>query len=328
VTHPDLEIVGCFAYGDDKIGQDVGVLAGIDPIGVFATDDIDALIKLAPDCVNYNPLWPDVDVMCRLLESGIHLATTAAFITGHGLGADNRKRIEAACQKGSSAIFGSGMNPGFANLLGLVSAGICDRIDRITVTESVDASGYASAETQQSVGFGHPITHPGLHDMVETGTAVFGDGVYMMADALAVELSEVKCETQFAVATQDHDLGFMRIDEGCVAGVQASWHGLVEGRSIIELKVQWKMGQHMEPDWPLEHGYIVKVEGSPEVRTKLEIRPPRGFEGKTFEDFMQLGMIITAMPAINAIPHLCRAAPGIRGYGDLPLLTGAGLVSR
>jgi hypothetical protein len=328
VTHPDLEIVGCFAYGDDKIGQDVGVLAGIDPIGVLATDDIDALIKLAPDCVNYNPLWPDVDVMCRLLESGIHLATTAAFITGHGLGADNRKRIEAACQKGSSAIFGSGMNPGFANLLGLVSAGICDRIDRITVTESVDASGYASAETQQSVGFGHPITHPGLHDMVETGTAVFGDGVYMMADALAVELSEVKCETQFAVATQDHDLGFMRIDEGCVAGVQASWHGLVEGRSVIELKVQWKMGQHMEPDWPLEHGYIVKVEGSPEVRTKLEIRPPRGFEGKTFEDFMQLGMIITAMPAINAIPHLCRAAPGIRGYGDLPLLTGAGYVSR
>ena len=327
-AHPELEIVGCFAYGDDKVGQDVGVLAGIDPIGILATNDINALIKLAPDCVNYNPLWPDVDVMCRLLKSGIHVATTAAFITGHGLGADNQNRIEAACREGHSAIFGSGMNPGFANLLGLVSAGICDRIDRITVTESVDASGYASAETQQSVGFGHPITHPGLHGMVEKGTAVFGDGVYMMADALAVELSEVKCETQFAVATQNHDLGFMRIDEGCVAGVQASWHGLVEGRSIIELKVQWKMGQHMEPDWPLEHGYIVKVEGSPEVRTKLEIRPPRGFEGKTFEDFMQLGMIITAMPAINAIPHLCRAEPGIRGYGDFPLLTGAGLVSR
>jgi 4-hydroxy-tetrahydrodipicolinate reductase len=39
---------------------------------------------------------------------------------------------------------------------------------------------------------------------------------------------------------------------------------------------------------------------------------------------MQLGMIITALPAINAIPHVCRAAPGIRGYGDLPLITGTG----
>jgi hypothetical protein len=327
VSHPELELVGCFAHGADKVGQDVGVLAGLEPIGVAATDDIDALIALAPDCVSYNPLWPDVDVLCRLLENGIHVATTAAFITGHGLGVEARDRIEAACQRGRSAIFGSGMNPGFANLLGLVSAGICDRIDRITITESVDATGYASAETQQSVGFGHPITHPGLHDMVEKGTAVFGDGVHMMADALGVDLSDVRCETRFAVATRDHDLGFMRIDEGCVAGVEASWHGMLGERSIIQLRVQWKMGQHMEPDWKLEHGYLVHVEGQPDVRTKLEIRPPKGFVGKSFEDFMVLGMIITAMPAINAIPHLCRAEPGIRGYGDLPLITSAGLVS-
>ena len=67
----------------------------------------------------------------------------------------------------------------------------------------------------------------------------------------------------------------------------------------------------------------------PFVRTKLEIRPPKGFEAKSFEDFMQLGMIITSMPAINAIPHLCQdKIPGIRGYADLPLLTSAGLVSR
>ncbi|MAG34167.1 MAG: dihydrodipicolinate reductase [Deltaproteobacteria bacterium] len=326
-AHPDLELVGLYAWGPDKVGQDAGSLCGLEPLGVAATDDVDALIALAPDCISYNPLWPDLGQLCRFLESGINVATTAAFITGHGLGEPARTRIQAACQKGRASIFGSGMNPGFANLLALVSAGICDRVDRITVTESVDATGYASAETQQSVGFGHPITHPGLHEMVEQGTAVFSDGVHMMADALDIELSAVRCETAFAVATRDHDLGFMRIDEGCVAGVEASWHGLIEDRSVIQLKVQWKMGQHMEPDWPLEHGYVVHVEGQPEVHTKLQIRPPKGFQGKSFVDFMELGMIITAMPAINAIPHLCRAAPGIRGYGDLPLVTSAGLCS-
>ena len=66
-----------------------------------------------------------------------------------------------------------------------------------------------------------------------------------------------------------------------------------------------------------------------EVRTKLEIRPPKDFEAKSFEDFMQLGMIITAMPAINAIPHLCEGTmTGIRSYADMPLLTSAGLVPR
>jgi len=327
VANPDLELVGCYAHGADKVGRDAGELAGIPPTGVRATADVDALIALRPDCVSYNPVWPDVEHLCRLLEAGINVVTTAAFLTGHGLGDEARERIQAACRVGGASIFGSGMNPGFANLLALVSAGICDRIDHIRVTESVDSTGYASAETQQSVGFGQPITHPGLHAMVEQGTAVFCDGVHLMADALGLELDQVRCESKFAVATKDHDLGFMRIDEGCVAGVEASWHGIVAGESRIELRVQWKMGQHMEPDWPLEHGYVVQIEGQPRVHTKLQIRPPKGFQGKSFVDFMQLGMIITALPAINAIPHVCRAAPGIRTYGDLPLVTGAGFAS-
>jgi hypothetical protein len=46
-----LELVGCYAWSPDKVGRDVGELCGIQPLGVLATDDIDALIALAPDCV-------------------------------------------------------------------------------------------------------------------------------------------------------------------------------------------------------------------------------------------------------------------------------------
>jgi hypothetical protein len=55
------------------------------------------------------------------------------------------------------------------------------------------------------------------------------------------------------------------------------------------------------------------------VRTKLEVFPPRGFQAKTFEDFMVLGMIMTAMPVIDAIPRVCAAPPGIVTYTDVPL---------
>ena len=34
---------------------------------------------------------------------------------------------------------------------------------------------------------------------------------------------------------------------------------------------------------------------------------------------MVLGMILTAMPAINAIPNVVAAPPGIVTYTDLPL---------
>jgi 2,4-diaminopentanoate dehydrogenase len=30
-THPAVELVGCYAWSDDKAGRDVGELAGIDP---------------------------------------------------------------------------------------------------------------------------------------------------------------------------------------------------------------------------------------------------------------------------------------------------------
>ncbi len=55
-----------------------------------ATDDVDALLALRPDCVSYNPMWPDVDEMCRILGAGINIVSTAAFITGRALGRRTR----------------------------------------------------------------------------------------------------------------------------------------------------------------------------------------------------------------------------------------------
>ena len=328
-SNPELELVGCYVHGEAKVGRDAGELAGLGAdhkLGVEATNDADALIALRPDCVSYNPMWPDVGEMVKILEAGIDVVSTAAFVTGHGLGEEARERIEAACRRGGSSIFGTGMNPGFANLLALVSAGICDRIDSITVLESVDSSGYDSPETEQPIGFGHPITEPRLQEMVRDGTAVFGDAVHMMADALRIELDEVRCDAGFAVATQDMELGPMTIREGCVGGIEASWKGLAGGKAVIDLQVRWRKGQHLDPDWQVEHGYVVEIQGQPCVKTKLEIRPPRDFQAKSFEDYMQLGMIITALPAINAIPAVCAAAPGIRTYDELPLVSGAGFV--
>ena len=327
-ANPELELVGCFAWSAEKVGRDAGELAGIAKLGVAATDDAEALLALEPDCVCYTPVWPDPDELVRILEAGVDVVTTSAFVTGRGLGREARRRIEEACLRGHSSIFGSGMNPGFANLLGLVSAGICDRIDRVSVLESVDSTGYASGDTEQSVGYGRRPDDPELPALVERGTAVFGDGVELMAEGLGVELDEIACEAAFAVTTQDLALpGDWKIGAGCVAGIEASWQGRAAGRTLIDLQVRWRKGRHLEPDWPLEHGYVVRVEGRPCVETRLQIRPPPDFEAKGFEDSMQLGMIMTALPAVNAIPAVCAAPPGIRTYLDLPLVTGRGFAS-
>ncbi len=327
LANPALELVGCHAWSADKVGRDVGDLCGTSPTGVVATDDVAALLAVAPDCVVYNPKWPDVDEMVRILEAGINIVTTAAFITGHALGPD-RARIVDACTRGQSSIFGSGMNPGLANLLGLVSAGLCDRVDSISVLESVDSTGYDSPETELLVGFARPIDDPDLLAMTAHGTAVFGDAVRMMADALGIELDDVRCEAEYAQTTEDLDLGSWTIAAGCVAGVAVSWLGVRDGHTVVSLDARWRKGQHLDPDWKIEHGYIIEVQGQPCVRTKLEVSPPPDFQATSFQDFMVLGMIMTALPAINAIPQVCDAAPGIVTYVDLPLVTPRGWVPR
>src|SRR5215475_3230788 len=203
--NPDLALVGCYAWSRDKVGRDVGELCGLDPLGVAASDDVDGLLTLRPDCVVYNPMWPSTDELVRILGAGVNVVTTAAFINGRRLG-DDRDRLIEACQRGGSSLLGTGVSPGFAELLAMTVAGICSRVDKVTVSETADTTFYDSPDTERPVGFAHPIEHPDLHDMARTGTAVFGEAVAMVADALGVELDDIVCEAEFAKTTEDVEM--------------------------------------------------------------------------------------------------------------------------
>ena len=127
------------------------------------------------------------------------------------------------------------------------------------------------------------------------------------------------CEAEYARTTEDVVMESWTIAAGCVAGVAASWQGRIGDRTVVELNVRWKKGQTLEPDWPIEEGHVIQIDGRPTVRARLEYLPPPDFEATTFADFMVLGMIMTAMPAINAIAPVVAAPPGIVTYTDLPL---------
>ncbi len=317
VANPGLELVGCYAWSEDMAGVAVGELVGIDPIGLAATSDVDALLALRPDCVVYNPMWPSIDELVRILSAGVNVVSTAAFINGRRLGPD-RDRLVAACEQGGVSLMGTGISPGCAELLAITAAGVCTRVDKVSVHEQADTTFYDSPDTERPVGFGQPIDHPDLVAMARQGTAVFGEAVAMVADALGVELDEIVCEADFAQATEDVVMASWTIPAGCVAGVHASWQGRVGDRTVVELSVRWKKGANLDPDWVIEaDGHTIVVDGLPTVTTTLGFLPPADFVGETIEDFMVIGHIITAAPALNAIPAVVAAPPGIVSYADL-----------
>jgi 4-hydroxy-tetrahydrodipicolinate reductase len=324
-ANPGLELVGCYAWSPDKVGRDVGELCGLEPLNVTASDDVDALLALRPDCVVYNPMWPSIDELVRILGVGVNVVTTAAFINGRRLGPD-RKRLADACERGGSSLFGTGVNPGFAELLGIVVAGVCNRIDKVTISEQAHTGLYDSPTTEMPAGFGRPIDDPNLQAMTAAGTAVFSEAVALVADALGVELDDVVCLAEYAKTTTDLDLGSWMIAAGCVAGIAGSWQGRVGGRTVVELNFRWKKAPTLEPDWAIEDGWVIEVQGLPTVRTKVNFLPPPDFKVTKLADFMVLGHIMTAMPAINAIPAVVAAPPGIVSYPDLTLPLPRGLV--
>lgn len=325
-----LELVGCYAWSPDKVGRDVGELCGIEPLGVAATNDVDALLALKPDCVVYNPMWINIDELVRILSAGVNVVASASFITGRNLG-EGRDRILEACRTGGSTMFGSGVSPGFAELLAIVAATACDRVDKITIAESADTTLYDSPDTERPVGFGTPIDDPDLPGMAEKGTAVFAEAVQLVADSLGVELDEVVCETEYAQTTEDLPMASWTIDAGCVAGVYASWQGRVGGKTVVDLNVRWRKGQTLEPDWQLDgDGWKITVDGRPTVTMNVGFLPPPDLieQAKTIEDFFVLGHIMTAMPPIHAVAAVVAAAPGIATYNDLSLPQARGVVPR
>jgi 2,4-diaminopentanoate dehydrogenase len=318
LRRPDLDLVGCYAWSQDKVGQDAALLCRLpEPCGVAATDDVDALIATGPDCIVYTPLHFDVGTVERFLRAGVNVVTTAEFLTGH-MHPGAVERLTAAGEEGGASVFGSCMNPGYAQLLAAVATGICTEVRKVTAVESVDVSAFASDSNMDALGWGRPIPDPGHHEDLRRATAVFEEGVRVLADCLGVDLDSIECRIDLGAATRDLDLVGRPIAQGTTAGIDLRYLGVVGGREAIELHQRWVMDAELDPPMPALHGYKIHVDGSPQVTLSLDLLPDQPLETLTVDDMHGIGMTITGLPVVHAIPHVVAARPGIVSYADVP----------
>ena len=117
----DLELVGVWVHSPEKEGKDAGELAGIAPISLAATTDVDAILAERPDCVVYAASGPELDAAAvpdyvRLLEAGVDVVT----VTSWGLVYPPAFEpawlgpLADAAERGGASLYASGIEPGFA----------------------------------------------------------------------------------------------------------------------------------------------------------------------------------------------------------------------
>jgi hypothetical protein len=307
-------VVGVHAFGPDKVGRDAGVLADRAPVGVAATGDTDALIELRPDCVNYMPRVIDYDLVTGMLRSGINVVTTGDFVTGTHHPAE-RAALEEAAQEGRATFLGTGFEPGFINVVAGFLTGACRKVRSVKLVETLDCTTYPVWEAWRVLGFGKPPRQ--RVTQIDPETQRYGLGYFetldMIATMLGVELESKEAFVEPAVLTGDLNLGWADFAAGTIGGQRRTYRGHRGGRPVVELAICWTMSNDaLDPQWSDPEGFSVVIEGEPRVDAMIRF-------GEPGQDVMTVLMDSTAVAAVNAIPFVCDAPPGVITPIDLPV---------
>jgi hypothetical protein len=220
----------------------------------------------------------------------------------------------------------NGIDPGFSgDLLPLAALSLTERADRILVQEICDYGSYDDAEfTGVSFGFG---TTPDVVPMLFLPgvlASIWGGPVQLLADELGVVVDELRERHETWTATETIDCTMMKVAPGEVAAVRFAVEGMVDGRPAIVMEHVNRLTSSAAPDWP------VPPEGRPGVHRVVVSGVP-GIEinthvGDERTDHNEAGVIATAAKAVNAIPVVCAAPPGLTSLRDLPVSQVRGLM--
>ncbi|MBW8784939.1 MAG: dihydrodipicolinate reductase [Novosphingobium sp.] len=314
IEHPQLELVGLWVSSPDKVGKDAGELAGLPDTGVKATNSADELIALDAACVLYMRQGTDFDEICRILESGKNIVTTRGdFHHPRTMDPAVRERVEAACAKGGTSIYSTGSSPGFiTEALAIPLLALQRHHDLITINEYADVSSRNSPEMLFEVmGFAKPMA-PFDQRRAEHLKSDFGSSLGQIADAIGLPCDEMEAVGELGAARSDKQIAAGTIPKGTVGAMRITVTGKHKGKPVVRFIANWYATADVEEDWDLrpESGWKVTTAGDTPVEVNITYPV-------SAEEYPRFTPGLTAHRAVNAVPVVCEAAPGIRTTVDM-----------
>lgn len=320
---PDLELVGVWVYSHDKVGRDAGVLAGIEPIGIEATNDATALLELQPDCVIYAASGPERDAAAfsdyaRILEAGSNVVTATSpsllFPASHDLEAI--APLLNAAMLGDVSLYASGIEPGFAaDHLPLVLATQSNTITSIRSSELSLYDQYPVEFTMRDgMGFGMPLDFTPLLAIPGAQASAWGPSIKMIATGLGIRLDTIREEFDRCPTDRDLDVACGAIEQGTCGAIRTQTIGVFEGRDTIVVEHVNRMAPDLAPHWPIgerDGTYRISIDGDPQINCTMTVGAPTSATAGA--------MVATTMRLVNAVPYVVNAPPGLLSALDMPL---------
>jgi hypothetical protein len=328
-AHRELELAGVVVANPAKVGRDAGELAGIGPLGVFATDDpsialagdVDAVVYAATGDTRPDEALADL-VAC--LRAGRDVVSTAFYPLLHPRSAPRELLdvIEESCAEGDSSVFVSGIDPGWALdiLPGLVS-GVSAGITEIRVQELFNYALYDQPDVVRDViGFGRSMDELPLMLLDFSLDMVWAPMLRNLADLLGVELEAIEIEVERRPLERTIEVaGMGTFEEGTQGAFRFELRGLVGGHPLLVVEHITRIDDDCAPEWyrsAVGGEHRVLISGHPDLEVSVhgtEAGEPGAAGG---------GNATAANRIVNAIPAVCAAGAGPLGPLDLPPIAG------
>ncbi len=306
IERDGIELVGGVDVDPAKIGKDLGEVIGAVralglPVGrtlgeILARGKADVVLHTTN---SYFDLFQSQ--ILEVLRAGLDIVSTSEELSfpwiDHPVPA---AEIDKAAKQYGKTVLGTGVNPGFLmDTLPLSLTGICQRVDRIEVRREQNAS-KRRGPFQAKIGSGMTVEqfqakmaegrmgHVGLPESVAAIFKTLGKGLVRYESSVEPVLADRPVKT-------DH----FEVPPGRVRGLKQTARGYTCMGEFVKLVFLAAL------DWECDQD-TVAIAGRPDLRVTLQ-----GTNGD----------LATIAIAVNAIPRVHAAAPGLVTMADLPVVT-------
>lgn len=304
-----IRIVGAYDQDPQKIGRDLGEFLGGVKTGVLiqsppqAGERLEAadLVVLATASFT-KAVAPQIAQAVEQKMNVISIAEEMAYPWAQE--PELAKQMDLLARAYGVSVLGTGINPGFVlDTLILALTGTCLEVKQIKAARINDLSPFGPTVMRtQGVGTSVEAFEAGLQSGDIVGHVGFRESIQLMAKALGWELERIEETRAPIISTVYRETAHVKVEPGQVAGCRHTAIGYVQGEPKIELIHPQQILPQLEG---VETGDYIDITGTPDLHLAIKPEIPGG-----------LG---TMAMAVNMIPQVLAARPGLLSMAELPI---------
>jgi hypothetical protein len=283
-----------------RLGKNLGVIVLKDPETVLSDARADVVLIATHSFVDR--VYPQIT---QAIEHGANVITVAEEMTYPWTRwSDICSMIDKIAKEHKVTVLGTGVNPGFVlDTLVIVLTAVCAEVSEITAVRINDLSPYGpSVLNSQGVGISPSAFEEGVRDGTIVGHVGFPESIAMICARLGVKLDKIEESREPIISKTQRETPYVKVSPGNVAGCKQVARGYANGKLFITLEHPQQIHPEAEN---VETGDFININGRPGIN--LSIKPEIA------------GGIATTAIAINMIPVVVNASPGLAKMTSLPL---------